>query len=76
MTASNLSVGIGETKEIELGPCHYDSSCRVKNCRAKATIIARGLDAIGRPTGQYELCALHAEQVEKRERAKGRKILR
>jgi hypothetical protein len=53
----------GETKEIEFGRCHYTARCKVKNCGAQATLIARGRDAIGRPTGQHELCALHAEQI-------------
>ena len=65
-----------QTKEIELWPCGYQAQCRVKNCKAKATTIARGADSIGRPTGQYELCAVHAEQVAERERGKGRGIIR
>ena len=63
-------------KEIELWPCRYDAPCRVKHCRSKATTIARSIDAGGRPERQYELCAIHAEQVLERERAKGREIVR
>ena len=66
----------GETKEIEFGRCLYPAQCMGHNCTATATMIARGLDGIGRPTGQYELCPPHAEQVAERERAKGRKIVR
>jgi hypothetical protein len=64
-----------EVKEIELWPCGYNASCRVKNCRAKATTIARAVDAAGRPITQYELCAPHTEQIAARERAKGREII-
>ncbi len=65
-----------EVKEIALWPCQYQAQCKVKNCKAKATVIARGVDSIGRPTGQYELCALYAEQIAERELAKGGEIVR
>jgi len=65
----------GEIKTIELGPCGYNAQCRVKNCKTKATVIARSIDTGGRPDRQYELCAPHAEQVAERERAKGREIV-
>lgn len=64
-----------ETKTIELWPCGDDARCNVKNCRAKATIIARGNDSGGRSMKQYELCQPHADQVAKRELAKGRQIV-
>lgn len=60
-----------EAKTIELWPCGYQAPCKVRNCRARATVIARGVDGGGRPTGQYELCAAHAEQVAERERGRG-----
>jgi hypothetical protein len=66
----------GEIKTIELLSLHYQAQCRAKNCTARATVIARASDAIGRPKDQYELCAPHAEQIAERERAKGRKIFR
>jgi hypothetical protein len=47
----------------------------VKNCKAKATTIARGVDAGGRPHAQYELCTVHAGQIAERERVKGREIV-
>ena len=50
----------GEVKEIELWPCRYNARRKVKNCQAMATIIACGMDSIGRPKGQYELCVAHA----------------
>jgi hypothetical protein len=62
-------------KEIELWPCSYQAQCRVRNCRAKATTVARAVDSIGCPITQYELCAVHAEQVAERERAQGREIV-
>jgi hypothetical protein len=65
----------GEVKEIELWPCGYEATCRVKNCSATATIIACAVDGIGRPSMQYELCVPHAEQIAKRERGKGRAIV-
>ena len=64
-----------ETKAIELWPCGYDARCRIKNCRARATLLARSIDAGGRPLRQYELCAAHAKQVAERERAKGRDVV-
>jgi hypothetical protein len=39
-------------------------------------MIARSVDAGGRPIKQYELCDVHAEQVAVRERAKGRKVMK
>jgi len=64
-----------ETKTIELWPCGYHARCNVKNCKARATILARSVDAGARPKKQYELCAVHGEQVAERERAKGRTIV-
>jgi hypothetical protein len=60
-----------DTKTIELWPCGYDARCNVRNCKAKATRLARSLDSGGRPIRQYELCAAHAEQVVERERGNG-----
>jgi hypothetical protein len=65
----------GDIKDIELWPCGYQAQCRVKNCKAKATTIARGVDAGGRPHAQCELCTVHAGQIAERERAKGREIV-
>ncbi len=61
---------------IELWPCGYDAPCKVRNCRVKATTIARNVDSGGRPIRQYELCAAHAEQISERERGRGREIVR
>jgi hypothetical protein len=65
-----------ETKAIELWPCRYDTRCNVKNCKAKATTLARSVDSGGRPMRQYELCTAHAEQVAERERGRGREIVK
>jgi hypothetical protein len=65
-----------ETKAIELWPCGYDAGCNVRNCKAKATTLARSVDAGGRPMKQYELCGVHAEQVAEREKGRGREIVR
>ena len=65
-----------ETKTIELWPCGYQAWCNVRNCKVKATTLARSVDAGGRPMKQYELCSVHAEQVAERERGKGREILK
>jgi hypothetical protein len=65
-----------ETKAIELWPCGYAARCNVKNCTAKATTLARSVDAGGRPIKQYELCSVHAEQVTEREKGRGREIIR
>jgi hypothetical protein len=64
------------TKTIELWPCRYDARCTVKNCKAKATTLARSVDTGGRPMKQYELCSIHADQVAQREKLKGREIVR
>ena len=63
-----------DVKAIELWQCRYDAPCKVRNCKAKATMIACSVDAGGRPH-QYELCQVHTEQVTERERAKGREIV-
>jgi hypothetical protein len=65
-----------DAKAIELWPCGYQAPCKVKNCRTRATTIARSIDAGGRPMKQYELCAVHAGQISERERAKGREIVK
>jgi hypothetical protein len=65
-----------EPAAIELRRCLYRVRCNVRTCRAQATMIARSVDAGGRPMRQYELCDFHAEQVATRERAKGRKVMK
>ena len=65
----------GETKTIEFLPCDYRAQRKVKNCTARATMIARASDSIGRPLNQYELCAPHTEQIAEREGAQGRVIV-
>jgi len=64
-----------DTQAIELWPCGYAAQCRVQNCKARATTIARGVDSGGRPTTQYELCDPHAEQLATREQRRGRQII-
>jgi hypothetical protein len=64
-----------DTKTIELWPCGYDARCNVRNCNAKATTLARSVDAGGRPIQQYELCGVHAEQVAERREGRGREIM-
>jgi hypothetical protein len=64
-----------DLKAIELWPCGYDARCKARNCKAKATTIARSVDAGGRPIRQHELCAAHAESIAERERGKGREIV-
>jgi hypothetical protein len=61
-----------DTKTIKLWPCGYDWRSNVRNCKAKATTLARSVDAGGRPMKQYELCSAHVEQVAQREKLKGR----
>jgi hypothetical protein len=65
-----------DTKTIELWPCRYDARCKVRNCKSKATTLARSTDSGGRPIRQYELCSIHADQVAQREKLKGREIVR
>jgi hypothetical protein len=40
-----------KTKTIELWPCGYQARCKVKDCKARATVIARAADSIGRLIG-------------------------
>jgi hypothetical protein len=40
---------------IELRACLYPAQCTVRTCRSKATVIARAVDAGGRPIRQYDL---------------------
>jgi hypothetical protein len=65
-----------DTKAIELWPCGYDAWCNVRNCKAKATRLARSVDAGGRPIKQYELCLVHADEVAQREKLRGRDIVK
>jgi len=55
------------TNALEFWPCGYSAQCRVKNCKARATTLARSVDNGGRPLKQYELCTPHVEQVAERE---------
>ena len=64
-----------DTKTIELWRCLYDARCLARDCKAKATIILRSMDAGGRPIRQYELCQVHAKQIVKREQGRGREII-
>jgi hypothetical protein len=65
-----------DTHTIELRPCGYEAACEVKQCKARAIIIARSADAGGRPIRQYALCAPHAEWIAEREKGMGRQIVR
>jgi hypothetical protein len=65
-----------EPAAIELRRCLYRVRCNVRACHVNATMIARSVDAGGRPMRQYELCDVHGEQVARRERAKGRKVMK
>jgi hypothetical protein len=67
---------VDETRTIELWPCGYQARCDVRNCKAKATTLARSIDGGGRPIKQYQLCSIHADQVAQREKLKGREIVR
>jgi hypothetical protein len=50
--------------------CGYDARCNVRDCKAKATTLARSVD-LGRPMKQYELCSVHADEVAQREKLRG-----
>jgi len=65
-----------DTNTIELWPCRYDARCNVRQCKAKATTLARSMDTGGRHLKQYELCLVHADQVAQREKLRGREIVR
>jgi len=70
--------------DLNLGPAqavaelHRGESvtrCRTKNCRQRATTIARKLHAFGRSIRQIELCDRHAEAMAARERVRGLKLV-
>jgi hypothetical protein len=63
-----------ETKSIELWPGAYQAPCKARNSKAKATTIARAVNASGRLLRQYELYRAHAEQIANRELARGRRL--
>jgi hypothetical protein len=50
---------------IEIWPCRYSSHCRTIRCRERVTVVARYLDAQGRPLRQVELCQQHAGELAK-----------
>lgn len=64
-----------DEETIELWPCGYDAFCKLRNCRAKPTMVARSVDSGGRAVKQFELCQVHCEQASEHERAKGRQIV-
>ena len=47
--------------EIQLLSCGYPARCSVRQCQARATILARYTDNQGRPLKQRELCNRHAD---------------
>ena len=65
-----------DTKTIELWPCGYLAPCKVRDCKLRATTIARSVDSGGRPIRQYALCSVHADQIAQREKLRGREIIR
>jgi len=60
---------------LELARCEYVSHCHAKNCRQRATTIARKIDKVGRFIRQIELCDRHTEVVAERERRRGLKVV-
>jgi len=58
---------------VQLHRCQYATRCQAKNCRERATTIARKLDAVGRFV-QSELCDHHAGVVAERERGRGLEV--
>jgi hypothetical protein len=47
--------------EIQLLTCSYPARCSVRQCQARATMLARYTDNQGRPLKQRELCNRHAD---------------
>jgi len=60
---------------VELHRCEYVTRCHAKNCRQRATTIARMIDKVGRFIRQIELCDRHAEVVAERERGRGLNVV-
>ena len=69
------AVNLEQAPEAKLWPCGYQAQCKVRSCKAKATIVARSIDNQDRPMRQYELCHPHTDQVVKREQGRGREIV-
>jgi hypothetical protein len=74
-TARLLSIDEYPVKTIELLACRYRITCRARNCKRAATVIARSYDSGGQPLRQYELCQQHADQVVERERGRRQEIV-
>lgn len=47
-------------EEIQLLACGYSAECSARQCKARATTLARYTDAYGRALRQRELCERHA----------------
>jgi hypothetical protein len=47
--------------EVQLLVCGYPACCSIRQCQARATMLARYTDNQGRPLRQRELCERHAE---------------
>jgi len=65
-----------KSKTIEFWPCRYQVLCKVRDCKFEATIIARSIDAGGRPIRQYELCSVHADQFVQGAKLRGWDVVR
>lgn len=47
--------------ELQLLACGYDARCSQRQCRERATVLARWTDNQGRPLRQRELCERHGQ---------------
>ncbi len=56
---------------IQVGKIHFDAACRYCHDGRRATTNIRPVDAIGRPIGDLNICAVHAGRLIERARAKG-----
>jgi hypothetical protein len=56
---------------VSVAPIHFDAACRYCRDGRRATTNIRPVDAIGRPMGDLNICAVHAGRLIERARAKG-----
>jgi hypothetical protein len=56
---------------VQVGKIHFVAPCRYCRDGQRATTNIRPVDAIGRPMGDVNICAVHAGRLIERARAKG-----
>jgi hypothetical protein len=63
-----------DASETHLYKLDYPSPCKIKECRSRATTLARGFDSMGRSMGQIELCDPHAKGLKLKRHVDDRRV--